>query len=150
MVIEIKEGSLNQLQDIVRLNHKIFSGMYENEPYSFEHYKQKLEGKDVVIFVATNCRQIVADSIAYKKDNTIYVWILGVSSDCRGKGIGTRLLEMTEEYARKQRLKQVTTKVYNVSPAMQHILLKRGYRVERTDISDNTTKYDAKHFLLEL
>jgi len=139
---EIIQGSLEDIEEIVKVNQKIFSGMYESEPYSLEQYNSKLENKKPIIYIAKIENEIIGNSIAFQKDNSLYLWILGVSKDHRNKKIASQLFDSFEESARNLGL-TATTKTYPVSPEMLGLLKKRGYELIKTD--DN----GAMHFKLE-
>ncbi|MBU2576578.1 MAG: GNAT family N-acetyltransferase [Nanoarchaeota archaeon] len=143
MEYEIINGSLEDLSEIVKLNMKIFKGMYESEPYSLEQYHSKLEDKIPIINVAKMGNEIVGDSIAFQKEDSLYLWVLGVSKDHRNKKIASQLFDLLEDFARKQEL-SVSVKTYPVSNEMIRLLKKRGYEIIKTDDSG------AIHFRLDL
>jgi len=115
---------------------RFFFGMYEKEPYSIDAYKKRLAHKAPIIYVATKDNKIIGDSVSYAEDGSLYIWIMGVLQECRRKGIGTKLLDRNELYARENGLRAVTTKVFNVSPEMQNLLKKRGYQLMQVDASE--------------
>jgi len=77
--LTIDRGDLNDLKQIVLLNQKIFQGMYEGEPYALEHYQRRLENSDPEIYLAHDGNNLVGSSISFDKDNSFYLWIMGVS-----------------------------------------------------------------------
>ena len=133
MEYEIIQGSLNDLPKIVELNKKIFPGMYESEPYSLEQYNSKLEYKKPLIYVVKLTREIVGNSVAFRKEDSLYLWILGVSKDHRNKKIASQLFDLLEESARGLGLNSITTKVYPISREMLDLVKKRGYEITKTD-----------------
>ena len=145
MPIAFTEGSLDNLTEIVELNHEIFSGMYEDEPYSLKHYRKELSDKNTVIYLARDGQKLVGASISFEREGGLYVWIMGTLRDYRRRGIATTLLKFNEDYARKNDLKSITTRVYNVSREMQRLLKRRGYQV---DVSKTDEKHHAKRFRL--
>lgn len=146
---EILEVNINQLEDIVPINHKIFRGMYEQDPYSLEYYKEKLKGLEPKILVAKINGHIVGDSISFNKKNSLYIWIMGVLEEYRNKGIATKFFENSEQFARINKYESVTIKVYNVSKEMLRMLSARGYQIMNIDKSKVDTKYDAMHLELK-
>ena len=151
MEIQFSETDLKPLKKIVSLNHKIFKGMYEEEPYSLEKYKKRLYNKEKIIFIAKLKDQIIADSISFVKDDSLYLWVLGVSKQFRNQGIATKLLKLNEEYAKKRRINYITTKVYNVSTSMLGLCVKKGYLIVNIDKHKENPKYNTIHlkFLVE-
>lgn len=150
MPIEFVVGNVDELEEIVKINYIIFSGMYERELYSLEVYKQKSSQNKPVIYLAKYDGKIVGDSISFAGKGFFYVWVLGVLKEYRRKGIATKLLGLNEEHARSKNFSLIRIKVYNVSNEMQRLLLKRGYTVIKEDVSATDEKYNAKYFQLEL
>jgi polyisoprenyl-phosphate glycosyltransferase len=128
---KVHEGTIGDLYEISQFNHKIFKGVYDQEPYSYKHYEQRLRNKTSYILLARAHRKLVANSIAYVEDNNLYIWILGVKKEFRKRGIASKLLELNEKYAKKYKLTAVTAKVYNVSSTMQTLHIKKGYLITK-------------------
>ncbi len=147
---EISEGNNDQLEQIVLANLKIFKGMYEQDPYSLEHYQEKLKVLVPKIFIAKVDGQVVGDSISYNRDGSLYIWVMGVLKEHRNKGIATKLFENNEQFARANEYKSVTVKVYNVSTEMLRVLLTRGYQITNIEQSETDTKYNAIHLELKI
>ncbi len=131
------------LPEIVRLNESIFRGMYQSEPYSLVQYQERLSSLTPTVYVAQQCESIVGNAISYEKENSLYLWILAVSSEYRSKGIASTLLDLTEKKAREQKYQSVNAKVYNVSTAMLRLLLKRGYSIINVEQSESGHKFNA-------
>ncbi len=148
--MEIIQGSIENLEEIVKLNQKIFQGMYENPPYSLEHYKEKLSDKKPLIYLARDNKQIIGNSIAFEKSDSFYIWILGVDKKYRRQGIADNFLQNTEDFARVNGFELVTTKVYEVSNDMQKLLLKRDYKITGIDLAHSTEGNNAIGFELEI
>jgi GNAT superfamily N-acetyltransferase len=150
MTAEIIRGNISNLREIVELNSRIFEGMYEKGPFSFEVYSDRLEDKQRYILLVKDGEKLVGDSIAFLRGDSLYVWVLGIAAPYRKKGLATRLMELNEELARSSELKSVTLKVQNVSSEMKQLLMKRVYTVESIDRSKTDSQYDAVHFRLNL
>jgi ribosomal protein S18 acetylase RimI-like enzyme len=146
MEYEIVKDSICDLAEIVELNRKIFIGMYESEPYSLSQYKSRLEGKNPLIGIVNVDNEIIANSIAFRKENSLYLWILGVSKYHRNRGIASRLFDLNEDFARNNGIDSVNTKVYPVSKEMIQLVEKRGYEITKTDAENGK----AIHFRLDL
>ena len=56
-----------------------------------------------------------------------------VSSDMRGKGIGTALLTMLKEHARSLGYKQIRLDVINTNPAAKRLYERQGFEATRTE-----------------
>ena len=145
----IERGSLEDLEQIVHFNYEIFNGMYEDEPYSLEQYKDKLKDKESVIFISRKNDEITGDSISFGRDNSFYIWILGVNEKHRGEGIGSSLLDKNEQFAQENGYESIFVKVYNVSEEMQKLLNQRGYQVAKIEESETNPKYTAVRFELK-
>ena len=150
MSICFEEGHIDLLKEIVLLNHSIFEGMYEHEPYSLEQYQERLSTVKPIIYIAKSDNQIVGNAISFEKEGSLYLWILGVSKQFRNQGIGSKLLDLTEQFAKDNGIGSVTTKVYNVSTEMLRLLLKRGYNIVKIEEHNSNSKYNAIHLRLEL
>lgn len=150
MSLKIKQGNIIDLPEIVRLNTRIFEGMYETSPYSFEQYQNKIRNINPFILLARDENTLVGDSISFERDGNWYIWILGVDPKFRKQGIATSLLELNEKHANILGLKNVTVKVYNTSPDMQKLLASRNYAITNVEPSKSSHKYDAVHYCLKL
>jgi ribosomal protein S18 acetylase RimI-like enzyme len=147
--IVIENGNMENLEQIVRFNYEIFDGMYENEPYSLEQYQDKLKGTEPIIFIAKEDDELAGDSISFGRDNSFYIWILGVNKKHRGKGIGSSLLDKNEQFAQENGYESISAKVYNVSVEMQRLLKQRGYEVVKVEESETDPRNTALWFELK-
>lgn len=127
--IKHQVGSLNDLEEIVKVNRAAFQKTYDSAPYSLDYYKNKLGGKKPLIYLVRSDNKIIADSIAFEENDSFYVWILGVKEEFRRRGIASYLFELNEDYAKENDFSAITTKVYSVSEAMLNLLTKRGYNI---------------------
>ena len=150
MSVNIQNSDISNLEKIANLNYNIFSGMYENKPYSLDEYKSRLTGKDPIIFIAVEDNQIIGDSIAYKDNDDLYLWILGIDKEYRNLGIGKQLLQKNKEYSQNNNLTLIKVKVYGVSVEMRKLLENNGYRIIKIDKSEKAEKYDAYYFALQV
>ena len=148
--IKLECGNIDDLEDVVKFNHEIFKGMYENKPYSLKQYQERLKNKKPLILLAKDGEKIVGNAIAFEQEDYWYHWIMGVAKEYRGQGIGKQLLEKREKYAIKRGYKSIRAKVYNISEAMKHIYKQRGYNVINIEKSVTDPKYDALTFELKI
>jgi ribosomal protein S18 acetylase RimI-like enzyme len=147
---QISECGIDQLKAIVQTNLQIFKGMYEQDPYPLEHYQETLASKKTKIYVVKISGQIIGDSVSFERDESLYIWILGVLKEHRGNGIATKLLERNEQFARDNNYKSLTAKVSNVSPGMLNLLIRRGYHITGIELSTTDTKYNVMHLELKI
>jgi GNAT superfamily N-acetyltransferase len=133
----------------VCINHDIFLGMYLDEPYSFEQYVSKLDGKNPMIFIALKDGRIIGNSISLKREDSFYIWILGVIKKEQNNGVGNKLLEANENYAKENNFDSVSVKVYNISVNMKKLLESRGYTIIKVDNAQDE-KYCANHYVLKI
>ena len=146
----IEKGTIDDLEEIVSLNYQIFKGMYENDPYSLAQYRNKLKDKNPIIFISKVAGKIISNSISFEKDDSLYIWILGVAKESREKGIGNLLLGASENFAKDAGFNSLTVKVYGMSQEMQELLKWRNYQVKSIEKNDSNSKYDILHFELEI
>lgn len=142
--------STQTLTQLAQFNYHIFDGVYENEPYSPEQYKERLKGKNPIIFTVKKDKKLVANSISFEQDNSFYIWILAVDKNYRGQGIGTSLIDKNEKFAKENGYKTVSTKVYNVSKEMKRLLKQRNYKIVKRQKSKTNSKFTALIYALEL
>lgn len=145
-----RQVGLETLPEIVNLNREIFDKMYPWPPYDLDQYSERLKNCDPVIFIAEEDGKMVGNSISYKKENSLYLWILGVQKDHRGKGLGSQLYALNEEYARNHGLASVSMKVYSVSEEMIRAAESRGYKKIDTIKDKENSLYDANVFEFNL
>jgi ribosomal protein S18 acetylase RimI-like enzyme len=138
------------LADLVELNSQVFADMYANDPYSLDQYIERLKEKELVIYKLKDKASLVANSVAYKEENSLYLWILAVKKEFRNLGYATNLLENNEKYAKNRDLEKIRVKVYNVSKPMQNLLEKRSYLKLETIKSELNKKYNAIIFELKI
>jgi GNAT superfamily N-acetyltransferase len=126
--------------------------MFVEEPYPYSKYKAKLSKVTPIIFLAVREEdgELVGDSIAFERDKSLYIWVMGVQDKHRKNGIGTAFLEFNETYAAHCLLESVTVKTYNVSSDMQRLLIERGYHAVGLEESALESKYNIVHYELNL
>jgi ribosomal protein S18 acetylase RimI-like enzyme len=150
MFFTFLQGGLQDLSDIVKLNQEIFSGIYDFEPYPLEHYQRLLQDKEVLFFLVKDNEELIASSISYLEKDYLYFWIMGVKSNYQKRGIGAKLLELNEQFAKEKKLSSVVIKVYEVSPGMIFLLEKRDYKKFKELPSEKGSKHNEIYFKLEL
>ena len=151
MAVELVRGDVGQLEEIVKLNSVIFAGLYDTGTYPLEYYQKKItDFPDNLIYLIKEGDKLVGDMIAYATEDSWHIWALGMEEEYQRRGVGTELLEMNEKIAGNKGFNAVTVNVYNTSPEMQRLLLKRGYQIIGIDASEIDSKYNEIHFKLEL
>ncbi len=149
MDIEFKQVGLDRLPEIAEVNFKVFDGVYDWKPYELSEFESRLSVDESAVFVALDQGQIVGYFVGYPKGEYFYSWILGVLPEYRGHRIATELMDLAEDYARKNGFKKMLSKVYNVSDRMLRLKLKRGYMVADVQKNDKIL-YTAVMLELEL
>lgn len=150
MSVDIQITAIDDLEKIVDFNYQIFLGMYEHEPYSLQEYQARLEDKKCFIISALGYGKLVGDAVSYIDNDSLYLWVMGVDKNFRRQGIATRLLDRTEKIAKENNLRQVSAKVYDVSPEMKNCLVSRGYELLKIEESVVDKKYNANYYLLKI
>jgi ribosomal protein S18 acetylase RimI-like enzyme len=126
MEIIIKD---HELQDAVTVSQQIPEF---NEPYPVDEYVRRLSGVPHYILTAYVEGRPVGFKVGYEREGTFYSWMGGVLPQFRQEGIGDRLAERQEQWARQKGYTRVTIKTRKKYKAMLGLLKKRGYRVLRT------------------
>lgn len=153
MAVEVVRGGLQHLDEIVGLNKRIFAGMYTRPLYNIEEYKKRLSAAapHFYIYIAKDKNTLVGDSIAYHRQNSLYLWITGVVKEYRRLGVASIFFDMNEDHARNEGLETVTLKVFNVSREMQSLALMRGYEIFKIEESPSKNpQFNAVHLRLAL
>ncbi len=148
--IEFQQAGSQSLPELVNLNSEIFKGMYPWPGYDLDIYNTRLANKNPVIFLAKENGKVIGDSISYEESNSLYVWILGVIKEYRGKGVGSHLYELNEEYAKEKEYKSVNMKIYTISQEMIKVAESRGYKKIKVVKNEENPLYDANIFELNL
>lgn len=143
MALSTTKVGLENLTEIVDFDFQVFDGMYEHVPYDLAHYEEKLKDKNPIIYITRDGDKIVADVIAYERDNSIYIWIMAVDKDYRGQGIASNYFDLIENLSNEKGLNLVTIKTHNVNKEIFAMLIKRGYKVYDFKKSDSNIEYNA-------
>jgi len=138
------------VQRVVRMNEKVFAGMFEDPPYSFTDYYERLAEVASIVITAETRGMVIANCVAYPIEDMMYVWILAVLPQVRRHGLARRFMDAIELMAKEQKLATVRVKVYNVSMSMQVLLLNRGYHIVQVVPSPTDSKYNEVYFELRL
>lgn len=142
MQIEIREagwrdfGALLQLQrQVVRESeHLAATGGERREPVIFAFAKAILHRKRVHTLIAL----VEGEYAGYitivfgkfrKVGETAYI-VIGVKAAHRGKGIGTRLLNEAEHFARSRKMHRMELEVFEGNQAAVRLYEKLGYQIE--------------------
>ncbi len=106
---------------------------------------------DLVAFSRYKRQDFVASPNFPQEDRhtSWYLWLIGVKPEFRNKGIGTVIIEHCEHIAKRQRFLTVDAKVYNVSPAMQRLLIRRGYSAVKLNADSKDPAYNSVTFELQ-
>ena len=84
-----------------------------------------------LIFVAENNGKVVGflSVNSYKENGYIYLDDFCVSEECRGKGIGSELMNMAFAFAEKQQISQILTHVESANKESMSFYKNRGFQL---------------------
>lgn len=122
-------GDSSDMPTISNLNSPLLKETYDPEMYELKHYRQILKKADAVIYLAKDKAKIVGDAIGFGDGGSFVLWVMGVDSKYRGRGIATRLFELLENYAKDHGYNHLTTTVCHASEGMLNLVTKRGFSV---------------------
>lgn len=110
IIRKAKKEELSRVSYVTNIAYK--SPFIKNGIVTKPHQSKELEAdflnKKVGILVAIISDKIVGVQKYKKIDNNLYIYQLAVLKSFRGEGIGAKLLEETEEIARKGNFKKIT------------------------------------------
>lgn len=149
MIIRMAEKS--DIPDIEKLLRQICMVHYEGRPDLFKPYKQKyyrndleemLDNDNMPLFVAVEgCRvlgyalcqvEIVKDDNVCVDRKTLYLDDLCVDENIRGGGIGKKILEHIERYAKKSGFNDLTLNVWECNEKARKFYDRMGYAPVKT------------------
>jgi len=122
----VKTGSINDLDEIVKLGRVVF-GLFKS--------REEVEGrlklrKDVHINVATTVDgKLIGYGIGYEEKGKYYLWSLAVSPEHRKKGVGSKIIEEQIGFAKEKGYSSFLVKTSNKWKEMLRLLLKKGFNI---------------------
>lgn len=118
----LQPGTL--LEEVLDLNRKIF-GDSKDRVLAFAEGK-----KDFLMTIATLNGKVVGYKLGYQeKPSRFYSWLGGVDPEQRGKGIGSKLMELQHSWCKEHGYVCVQTRTKNKWKHMLILNLKNGFDV---------------------
>ena len=123
-MIEIaKNPSL--VEEIVKLNRAAFDGT-ERAP---DGIVQDIVSYAKIFAKYDLCKHLKGVALVTTRMSQPYIWSIAVRQDCRGQGVGGRLLEEVVDYAKRISAVEVSLMVNVDNANAQRVYLKHGFRV---------------------
>jgi len=98
-----------------------------------EFFKQRISDHSKLYTVLVfHDEQLIGFKIGYPyNETTFYSWIGGVQTGFRKQGIGSKLAELQENFAKKEGYKKLRTKSMNAYKPMMILNLKNGFDITK-------------------
>ena len=124
---KIIEG-LPSSSELIQLE-KLYNTIFEDAQISF--FQNRILSKEHLCFIiALKNEKFVGFKIGYNYNKTtFYSWIGGVLSNERNKGIGKKLAQLQEEWAKKNNYFKIITKSMNHFKPMLILNFKNGFNI---------------------
>ena len=99
------------------------------EGYEEGYLDRFFSGGDDLIYVAELEKEVVAflSIEVYREENYIYLDDFSVTEACRGKGIGTKLISLAEDYAETSGVSAIVLHVEKTNEGAHQLYGKLGY-----------------------
>ena len=123
------EESLKVFPKIVEFDRK--------EAGTVEFCNNKINGLDNIILSAYVDEESVGYLISYEKNGDFYCWVVGVDPKYRRKGILTSMMNIFEEYAKKEGYSKITLKTLNNKREMLSYLVKNNWNFTKVIVKNN-------------
>ncbi len=135
---EIKYELINEVpcSDVMEDLLSIYNLLFNDADDDFFRMRIKSHA-DLLIIIARHGDRVIGFKIGYPiLDQTFYSWIGGIDPEFRRRGIGNRLAEIQEKWAREKGFKQLKTKSMNRFKPMMMLNLKRGFDITKVYTND--------------
>ncbi len=93
-----------------------------------DNLSQLLQKENVTILKYTENNQIIGSVYLEKQDNKLYLGMLTVSPELQGGGIGKKLMQAAEDFARNAKLNTISMTVISVRKELIAYYERRGYK----------------------
>ena len=87
-----------------------------------------LQKEDVTILKYTENNQLIGSVYLEKQGDTLYLGMLTVSPELQGGGVGKKLMQAAEDFARNARLSKISMTVISVRSELIAYYERRGYK----------------------
>ncbi len=146
MAVEIRQATESDASGIVKIFHQVSVLHYQNVEREFvlpelkdeeKYIAETINNKNAVLFVAEENKKISgylilyimtypADFFADTKKG--FIGSIGVDENCRGKGVGTKMLNAAEDYLRKNGICVFETDVFVFNEGAERLYNRFGFR----------------------
>ena len=116
------------LKDILPLHEKIFSEKLSIKKVS----ERQKKGKLIFLHLLLQTK-IVGYTIVQFRNNDCHIWIMGLLSPFRGKGLGSNSLHSIELFALNHKSKRVTISTFNHRKEMLALAIKNDFKIIGTE-----------------
>ena len=132
----IISASQDHLPEILNIERKSFA-----KPWTEYHFKSDLNNKIAVNWVYQNEKLVVGYLFGWKVMDEYHINNIAVSEDCRGNGIGVKLLENMLVYLNELKVKSVFLEVSSSNLPARKLYEKIGF-IPQGERKDYYTKGD--------
>ena len=134
-LIEIKEGNL---ETVVALSQKIPEFI---NPHGLAVYENRLKNIPSITLIAYVDGQPAGFKVGYEREGYFYSWMGAVLPSYRRLGLGRKLAEQQEQWARNNGYPHVTFKTRNRLKPMLIFALSRGFDIIEIQPKANIEEY---------
>ncbi|GGD74109.1 N-acetyltransferase [Emticicia aquatilis] len=93
-----------------------------------ENLSELLQKENVTILKYTENNQIIGSVYLEKQDKKLYLGMLTVSPELQGGGVGKKLMQAAEDFARNTQLNKISMTVISVRKELIAYYERRGYK----------------------
>ena len=129
--IKIRKATKKDIPQLVRIVRGVTSiEDYPGEYNKFLFEKMLKDNETTVIVAEVNKKVVGFNQFTINRDKVIYLESIAISKKYRGNGIASKLLEVMEDLAKKNKIKKIIFIVRDWNSAMNHLAKKRGYKLK--------------------
>jgi len=122
----------------LKILENLYTEIFEDAQLDFFHNRLN-EQKNICSLIAFENKTPIGFKIGYNyKKTTFYSWVGGVLPNFRNKGIGEKLAQLQEQWAKKNGYFKLRTKSMNHFKPMMILNLKNGFDI--VTVYKNSTK----------
>lgn len=139
--------SVNQAEDIestIEFSKEVFGSDSKTDTkyHDPKNWKKKLDEGALLVCVSTEANELVAFCFCIPKEPALHVWLAGVKSSFRSKGIWHNLFHMIEHYALDNKFNQITLNTYkNKFPQMYNFCINHGFEQKSPPDKHGKTRF---------
>lgn len=142
MLYNIELGKFEDLDKIVKLNSKVFKVLDKKEFGDLNYYHDLLSKKKYLIFLSFEGKRLIGSMIAIERGKNYHILMLGISEDDMKRGIGKKMLELSEKVAKQgKKYKALSITVYDNQEELLKLLEERKYSLSRKNSKEKFKDY---------